>query len=95
MGEYFMINSSTGFLSQVKHFDYEDKEIQCNLGKGGGFVKIIAEVNRRFFFYSRRIIVFNNYVIICLLFRDNVDLLLISGWTLQNIKIPECDVYQH
>lgn len=50
MGEYFMINSSTGFLSQVKHFDYEDTEIQCNLGKGGGFVKIIAEVNRRFFF---------------------------------------------
>lgn len=45
-----MINSSTGFLSQVKHFDYEDTEIQCNLGKGGGFVKIIAEVNRRFLF---------------------------------------------
>uniref|UniRef100_K1QT07 Cadherin domain-containing protein n=1 Tax=Magallana gigas TaxID=29159 RepID=K1QT07_MAGGI len=43
VGEYFMINSSTGFLSQVKHFDYEDTEIQCNLGKGGGFVKIIAE----------------------------------------------------
>lgn len=43
VGEYFMINSSTGFLSQVKHFDYEDTETQCNLGKGGGFVKIIAE----------------------------------------------------
>lgn len=99
MGEYFMINSSTGFLSQVKHFDYEDTEIQCNLGKGGGFVKIIAEVNRRFFLFKmcnlNRIIVFNNYMIICLLFRDNVDLLFISGWTLQNIKIPECDVYQH
>lgn len=50
VGEYFMINSSTGFLSQVKHFDYEDTEIQCNLGKGGGFVNIIAEVNRRFLF---------------------------------------------
>lgn len=50
VGEYFMINSSTGFLSQVKHFDYEDTEIQCNLGKGGGFVKIIAEVNLRFSF---------------------------------------------
>lgn len=45
VSEFFMVNSSTGNLYQVKRFDYEDRNIQCNLGKGGGYLNIIAEVN--------------------------------------------------
>lgn len=43
-GEYFMINSSTGFLYQTKHFDYETTTIQCEMGKLGGFLNVTAEV---------------------------------------------------
>lgn len=43
VGGYFMVNNSTGYLYQVRHFDYEDTDIQCGLGKGGGFVNIRAE----------------------------------------------------
>lgn len=43
-GEYFMINSTKGYLYQIKHFDYEDTDIQCGLGKRGGFLNITAEV---------------------------------------------------
>lgn len=39
-----MINITTGYLYQMKHFDYEDKTIQCGMGKGGGFLNITAEV---------------------------------------------------
>lgn len=44
VSEFFMVNSSTGYLYQIKRFDYEDTNIQCNLGKGGGFLNITAEV---------------------------------------------------
>lgn len=43
-----MVNSSTGYLYQIKHFDYENTTIQCGLGKGGGFLNITAEVTRYF-----------------------------------------------
>ena len=39
-----MVNSSSGFLYQIKRFDYEDTEIQCRQGQGGGFLTIVAEV---------------------------------------------------
>lgn len=42
--QYFMVNSSTGNLYQIKRFDYEDSNIQCNLGKGGGYLNITVEV---------------------------------------------------
>lgn len=42
--QYFTVNSSTGYLYQIKHFDYEDTNIQCGMGKGGGFLNITAEV---------------------------------------------------
>lgn len=41
--QYFMVNSSTGYLYQIKHFDYEDTHIQCGMGKGGGYLNITAE----------------------------------------------------
>lgn len=43
VSQYFMVNSSTGYLYQIKRFDYEDTDIQCGLGKGGGFLNITAE----------------------------------------------------
>lgn len=39
-----MVNSSTGYLYQIKRFDYENTTIQCSLGKGGGFLNVTAEV---------------------------------------------------
>lgn len=42
--QYFMVNSSTGYLYQIKHFDYENTTIQCVLAKGGGNINISAEV---------------------------------------------------
>lgn len=38
-----MVNSSTAYLYQINRFDYEDTDIQCGLGKGGGFLNITAE----------------------------------------------------
>ncbi|XP_062599941.1 uncharacterized protein LOC134261531, partial [Saccostrea cucullata] len=43
VSEYFTVNTTTGFLYQMKNFDYEDTRIQCGLGKGGGTLNITAE----------------------------------------------------
>ncbi|XP_022296590.2 uncharacterized protein LOC111106268 [Crassostrea virginica] len=40
--DYFMVNSSSGFLYQIKSFDYEDTEIQCRLGRSS-FLTITAQ----------------------------------------------------
>lgn len=42
--QYFMVNSSTGYLYQIKRFDYEDTDIQCGMGKIGGILNITVEV---------------------------------------------------
>lgn len=44
VSQFFIVNSSTGYLLQGKRFDYEDTAIQCGLGKGGGYLNITAEV---------------------------------------------------
>uniref|UniRef100_K1QZU0 Uncharacterized protein n=1 Tax=Magallana gigas TaxID=29159 RepID=K1QZU0_MAGGI len=41
--QFFIVNSSTGYLYQGKRFDYEETAIQCGLGKGGGNLNITAE----------------------------------------------------
>ncbi|XP_062608358.1 uncharacterized protein LOC134270185 [Saccostrea cucullata] len=41
--EYFTVNTTTGFLYQIKNFDYEDTRIQCGLGKTGGILNITAK----------------------------------------------------
>lgn len=42
--QYFTINNTIGYLYQIRQFDFEDTEIQCGLGRGGGFLNITAEV---------------------------------------------------
>ncbi|XP_061177781.1 uncharacterized protein LOC133186566 [Saccostrea echinata] len=41
-GEYFTVNKTSGYLHQIKNFDYEETSIQCNLGKTGGVLNITA-----------------------------------------------------
>ncbi|XP_062615603.1 uncharacterized protein LOC134277299, partial [Saccostrea cucullata] len=41
--EYFTVNATTGFLYQIRNFDYEDTSIQCGLGKTEGILNITAK----------------------------------------------------
>ncbi|XP_062608359.1 uncharacterized protein LOC134270186 [Saccostrea cucullata] len=41
--EYFTVNTTSGFLYQIKNFDYEDTGIQCGLGKTGGILNVTAK----------------------------------------------------
>ncbi|XP_062620848.1 mucin-2-like [Saccostrea cucullata] len=43
VSDFFTVNTTTGFLNQIKNFDYEDTQIQCDLGKSGGILNITAE----------------------------------------------------
>ena len=42
--DYFTVNGSSGFLYQIKSFDYEDTGIQCRLGLSS-YLTITAQVN--------------------------------------------------
>ena len=47
--DYFMVQKGTGYLYQIKSFDYEDTIIQCRLGRSS-FLTIAADVRFLSFF---------------------------------------------
>lgn len=62
--QYFTINKTFGYLFQIRQFDFEDTEIQCGLGRGGGFLNITAEVT----LHTHTHIHTPTHTILCLLF---------------------------